>query len=252
MKILESFEQAVEGINDGVTLMLYSWMLLGTPQNLIRALYKKGVKDITLITHNFLPAWIGPKVPTQDECTTAFLLADRIKKLISAWPSSAVTGVPSPLDVKVDKGEAELETMSHGTLIERIRAGGSGIGGFYTEAGVGTVFEKGKEKKILNGREYLLETPLQADVCFVKAFKADKAGNLIYRGAERGSNPIMAMASKYTIAEVEEIVEIGELDPTQIVTPGIFINKIVKIPDGAMGTRKWMDELLKRYLREEK
>jgi len=250
MKIMDSFDQAVADIGDGVSLMVFCWDLVGTPCNLIRALYKKGVKNLTVISHNFVPAWIGPNVITQEEYTTPYIMADRIKKLITAWPSPAIAGLQSsPLAEKLKTGEIEIEITSHGTLAKRIQAGGSGIGGFYTEAGVGTVLEKGKEKKVIDGREYILETPLQADFGFVKAYKADKYGNLVYNGSERGCNPLIAMASKTTIAEVEEIVEVGELDPNQIVTPGIFVDRIVKIPAGGMGTVSYVDELLKKYLR---
>jgi 3-oxoacid CoA-transferase A subunit len=140
----------------------------------------------------------------------------------------------------------ELEVTSHGVLIERIRAGGSGIGGFYSPAGVGTVLEKGKEKKTIDGKEYLLEKPLRADYSLVRAYKADKRGNLVYRGSGRGANPVMAMSGDVTIAEVDEIVEVGELDPESIVTPSIFVDRIVSVPDGALGSFKQRKELCRK------
>ena len=148
----------------------------------------------------------------------------------------------------MEKGKIALEVTSHGTLAERIRAGGSGIGGFYTPTGIGTVLEEGKEKKIIDGKEYILEKSLRADFSFIRAHKADKRGNLVYRGSERAANPYMAMAADITIAEVDEIVEVGELDPEVIVTPGIFVDRIVKIPEGALGSYKQRAELRLKYL----
>lgn len=197
-----------------------------------------------------MPGWVTTHVLTQEEYTTPFLLAERVKKLITAWPSPAMLGMSSPLEERLKKREVEVEITSHGTLAERIRAGGSGIGGFFTKVGVGTIFEKGKEKKIIDGEEYILETALKANYGFVRAFKADKNGNLVYRGSGRGCNPLIAMASKITIAEVEEIVEAGELDSEGIVTPGIFVDRIVRIPPGRMGTLEYSTKLVKKYLQK--
>ena len=145
-----------------------------------------------------------------------------------------------------------MELMSHGTLLERIRAGGNGAGGFYTRVGVGTIVEKGKEKKIIDGEEYILEKPLKADFAFVRAHKADKLGNLVYRGSVRAHNPVIATAAKVTIAEVDDIVEVGELDPEVIITPHIFVRRIVKIPPDAPGSashraRMWRRVFLEGY-----
>ena len=130
------------------------------------------------------------------------------------------------------QGELEWEPVPQGILAERIRAGGAGLGGFYSPVGVGTIIEEGKEKKVINGREYLLEMPIRGDFALVRAYKADKIGNLIYRGAARSFNPLIAMAADVVIAEVEEIVETGEIDPEHVVTPGVYVDRIVKIPEG--------------------
>ena len=249
-KIRDSFDDAVSDVTDDASIMMFCWVIAGTPQNLIKATRKKGVKNLTLITHNFMPGWVGSHVCTEDEITTPFHLLKHIRKLITAWPRPVVATPEMGLyiDEAVRNGELELEVTSHGTMVERIRAGGSGIGGFYTPTGVGTVLEEGKEKRVIDGKEYILEKPLRADFSFIRAYKADRRGNLTYRGSGRSSNPIMAMAADITIAEVDEIVEVGELDPENIVTPGIFVDRIVKIPDGGPGSYQQREELRKKYL----
>ena len=249
-KIWGSFDEAVADVSDGASIMMFWWGPAGTPQNLIQAIRNKGVQNLTIITHNFVPGWVGSHVCTEDEMMTPFFLIKQTKRLISAWPRpiEAASEMGGYIDEAVKKGEIELEVTSHGTLAERIRAGGSGIGGFYTPTGIGTVLEEGKERKIIDGKEYILEKPLRADFSFIKAYKADKRGNLVYRGSERAANPYLAMAADITIAEVNEIVGVGELDPEVIVTPGIFVDRIVKIPEGALGSFKQRDELRRKYL----
>ena len=249
-KILTNFEEAVADIKDGSTLMMFTWGLGGTPQNLIRALYNKKVRNLTIICANFLPIPVGPHVFPAKELCSPLLLVNQVKKVITAWPGLGYFGLESPLSGKVKRGEVELELMSHGTLIERIRAGGNGVGGFYTRVGVGTIVEKGKEKKIIDGEEYLLEKPLKADFAFVRAHKADKLGNLVYRGSVRAHNPIMATAAKVTIAEVDEIVEPGELDPEVIITPHIFVHRIVKIPPDGLGSFSHRAKLWRKVFQE--
>ena len=143
-------------------------------------------------------------------------------------------GIESPLEKAVKNGDIQLEIVPQGTLAERIRAGGAGLGGFYSPVGVDTVYQEGKEKRNIRGRDYIFETPLKADIGFVRAYKADLLGNLIYRGSSRSYNPLIAMAARTTIAEVDEIVKPGELDPESIVTPGIFVDRIVRIEQGEM------------------
>ncbi|MFC2052416.1 CoA transferase subunit A [Chloroflexota bacterium] len=255
-KIFPNFEEAVADINDGASLMVFHWSLgRSTPQNLIRALYEKGTKDLTLICHNFIPARLGERYFGETEVYTPLSLAKQAKKVITAWPGISYHrsgyGKMSPLEERITSGEVELELMSHGIMAQRIHAGGAGIGGFYTPVGVGTIVEKGKEKKVIDGKEYILEKPLKADFGFVRAYKADKRGNLVYRGSVRSCNPLIAMASKVTIAEVDEIVEVGELDPEVIVTPGVFVHRIVKIPEGGYGSRSHMESLFHKTLQEQ-
>jgi 3-oxoacid CoA-transferase subunit A len=252
-KIVSTFEEAVSDISDGASLMVFHWNLgRSTPRNLIRALSRKGAKDLTLISHNFTPPRVGDYFFDAAEISTVLTLAGQAKKVITAWPGLSSYGAKykekSELEKRVASGEIEMELMSHGTLVERMRAGGSGLGGFYTRVGVGTVVEKGKEKRIIDGKEYILEKPLRADFGFVRAYKADKRGNLIYRGAVRGGNPVIAMASDITIAEVDEIVEVGELDPDAIVTPGVFVQRIVKVPEAGYGSAHHMESLFHKAL----
>lgn len=254
-KIIPTFEEAIADIGDGASLMAFHWnMGRSTPRNLIRALYRKGTQHLTLIGHNFAPARVGDYIFDETEICTVLTLTGQAKKIITAWPGGfsqhiSKSQTKSPLLRRITSGAIELELMSHGTLVQRMRAGGSGLGGFYTPVGVGTVVEEGKEKRIIDGKEYLLEKPLRADFGFVRAHKADRRGNLVYRGAVRGCNPVIAMASDVTIAEVDEIVEAGELDPDAIVTPGIFVQRIVKIPEGGYGSPAHMEALFQEALK---
>ena len=243
-KIWNNFDDAIADIPDGATIMMFAWSgaTTGAPQNLIRALRGHGAKDLTIICQNFVPG----RLP---EIVSPIVLVDQMKKLITAW-SGPLWGMDSPLAKAVQEGRVELELTSHGTLLERVRAGASGIGAFYSPVGVGTIIEKGKEKRVINGEEYILEMPLKADFSFVRAHKADKLGNLVYRGGARGGNPIIAMAARVTVAEVDEIVEIGELDPEAIVTPGVFVHRIVKIPEGGLGSYQQRPEQLRRIFEE--
>lgn len=250
-KVFSTFEEATADIFDGASIMVFHWNLgRSTPRNLIRALYQKGTKDITLISHNFTPPRVGNYFFDETEVAVALTLVGQATKVITAWPGLSSYGSKvtkkTLLEKRVASGEIEIELMSHGTLAQRIRAGGNGVGGFYTPVGVGTVVEKGKEKKVIDGKEYILEKPLRADFGLIRAYKADKRGNLVYRGAVRSVNPLIAMASDITIAEVDEIVETGELDPDAIVTPGVFVQRIVKIPEGGYGSTKHMEMLFRQ------
>jgi 3-oxoadipate CoA-transferase alpha subunit len=247
-KIWDSFESAIDDIRDGATIMMFNWIITGCCCNLIKALYKKGSKDLTIITPNFTPGNIGDHILPQDEYPTPFLLAHQVKKVITAWPGTAHFKITSPLEEYYKEGKVEIEVTSHGNLVERIRAGGSGIGGFYSPIGVDTILEQGKEKRTIDGKEYILEKPLKADFGFVRAHKADKTGNLVYQYTQRGCNPIIAMASDTTIAEVEEIVEVGELDPNEIVTQGVFVDRIVVVPEGSVGSTQSRNNLIRKYL----
>ena len=233
-KVLTTFLEAVADIPDGASIMMGGFgHKVDKPQNLIKALKDQGTKNLTIIvngagvTGKLGIGSLGGK-PFIDE---EILLENRqIKKAICSVPASLVMSKPSTFERQYLAGEVELEYVPQGTLAERIRAGGAGLGGFFTPTGVGTLIEKGKEKRIIDGKEMLLEFALRADYAFIKAYRADTMGNVTYRGIMRSFNAIMATAARVTIAEVEQIVKTGELDPEAIVTPGIFIDRLIEIP----------------------
>ncbi len=206
---------ALDGILfDGMTIMSGGFGLCGIPENLIAAIRDSGVKNLTIISNNC----------GVDDFGLGILLKTRqIRKMISSY-----VGENKEFERQYLSGELELEFNPQGTLAERIRAGGAGIPGFYTKTGVGTVIAEGKEHKVFNGQTYILETGLVADLAIVKAWKADHEGNLVYRKTARNFNPMMAAAGKKTVAEVEEIVEPGALDPDTIHTPGIYVKRLFK------------------------
>lgn len=213
-KICTSFQEAVADIQDGATLMVGGFGLCGIPENLILALVEKGVKDLTVISNNC----------GVDEWGLGLLLNNKqIKKMIGSY-----VGENKEFERQVLSGEIEVELTPQGTLAEKIRAGGAGIPAFYTPAGVGTPIADGKETRIFNGKEYLLEEALVADFSLVRAWKGDKMGNLVYHKTARNFNPMIAAAGKVTIAEVETIYETGELDPNFIHTPSIYVQSIIE------------------------
>ncbi|TMQ65629.1 MAG: CoA transferase subunit A [Candidatus Eisenbacteria bacterium] len=213
-KVVKSAAEALErgGIKDGVTIVLGGFGLCGIPENLILALRETGVKDLTCVSNN----------AGVDDWGLGLLLKTRqVRKMISSYVGENQTFERQYLD-----GELEVELVPQGTLAERIRAGGAGIGGFYTPTGVGTMVAEGKESRVIQGREYVLEMPIRGDFAFVKAWKGDHAGNLVYRMSARNFNPMAATAGNVTLAEVEELVQPGKIDPDHVVTPGIFIDCI--------------------------
>ncbi len=211
-KVVAGAEEAVHDITDNVTLMLGGFGLCGIPENCIQALLKKGVKGLTCISNN----------AGVDDFGIGLLLQTRqVKKMISSY-----VGENAEFERQLLSGELEVDLIPQGTLAERVRAGGAGIPAFYTPAGVGTEVAIGKEVREYDGKLYLLEQWLRADFALVKAWKGDTAGNLIYKGTARNFNPMMATAGKITIAEVEELVPVGELDPNHIQTPGIYVQRI--------------------------
>ncbi|GAI18051.1 unnamed protein product [marine sediment metagenome] len=219
-KVFTNFDEAVKDVHDGTIIMIGGFIgKVGMPTNLISALRNQGAKNLTIISN---------RVGGMD--IDALFEAKQVEKAIASAPVPGSRTPISPFEEQYLAGEVKLEIVPQGTLVERMRAGGAGLGGFYTPTGVGTAIAEGKERKIINGREYIFELPLKADFAFIRAYKADKMGNLIYRRTERSFNPIMAMAARITIAEVDEIVDVGELDPESIVTPLIYVNRIVKIP----------------------
>lgn len=214
-KVYPDAKTALEGLTfDGMTVMAGGFGLCGIPENLILALRDSNAQDLTVISNN----------AGVDDFGLGLLLHTRqIKKMVSSY-----VGENKTFEKQYLNGELELEFNPQGTLAERIRAGGAGIPGFYTKTGVGTLVAEGKEHKDFNGETYIMETGLVADVSIVKAWKSDKAGNLVFRKTARNFNPMMATAGKVTIAEVEEIVENGELDADHIHTPGIFVQRLVQ------------------------
>jgi 3-oxoacid CoA-transferase subunit A len=211
-KVVANVQEALQDIPDGATLMLGGFGLCGIPENAIAELLRKEIKHLTCISNN----------AGVDDFGIGLLLHHRqVKKMISSY-----VGENAEFERQLLSGELEVELIPQGTLAERIRAGGAGIPAFYTPAGYGTEVGVGKESREFNGKMYLLEQWLQADFALVKAWKGDTAGNLIYKGTARNFNPMMATAGKITIAEVEELVPAGGLDPNEIHTPGIFVQRI--------------------------
>lgn len=214
-KVYPDAKAALDGlVFDGMTIMAGGFGLCGIPENSIAALHASGVKDITVISNNCGVDGFGLGV---------LLDARQIKKMVSSY-----VGENKEFERQFLSGELELEFNPQGTLAERIRAGGAGIPGFFTKTGVGTLIAEGKEHREFNGETYIMETGLTADLSIVKAWKADPQGNLVFRKTARNFNPMMATAGKVTVAEVEEIVELGELDPDEIHTPGIFVQRLFK------------------------
>lgn len=213
-KIVDNVTDALSGITDDMTIMLGGFGLCGIPENSIAQLVKMGVKNLTCISNN---------AGVDDFGLGLLLQQKQIKKMISSY-----VGENDEFERQMLSGELEVDLIPQGSLAERCRAGGAGIPAFYTPAGYGTEVAEGKEVKVFNGKPHILETALEADFAIVKAWKADTAGNLIFKATARNFNPMMAMAGKITIAEVEEIVPAGELDPNFIHTPGIFVQRVFK------------------------
>lgn len=212
-KIYDDFSQAVSMVEDGMTLMVGGFGLVGIPENLIIALRDKGVKDLTVISNN---------CGVDDWGLGLLLEKKQIKHMIASY-----VGENKEFERQFLNNELEVTLVPQGSLAEKIRAGGAGIPAFYTPTGVGTPIAEDKEVRVFDGKEYLLEEALKADVSFIKAWKADTYGNLVFRKTARNFNPVMAAAGRITIAEVEEIVEVGELDPDEIHTPGIYVQGLI-------------------------
>lgn len=213
-KVFANADEAIRDIQDGATLMLGGFGLCGIPENLIAALVRKGTRELTCVSNN---------AGVDDFGIGLMLQQKQVRKMISSY-----VGENKEFERQLLSGELEVDLIPQGTLAERCRAGGAGIPAFFTPAGFGTEVAEGKEVRKFNGQQYILEEGLRADFALVKAWKGDTLGNLIYKGTARNFNPAMAMAGKITIAEVEELVEPGELDPNFIHTPGIFVQRIFK------------------------
>jgi 3-oxoacid CoA-transferase subunit A len=212
-KVVSSYEEAMAGLTDNMTVIAGGFGLCGIPENLISEIKRKGTKGLTLVSNNC----------GIDDFGLGVLLTDRqIKKIIASY-----VGENAEFERQMMAGELEVELTPQGTLAEKMRAGGAGIPAFYTATGVGTPVAEGKDERIFNGREYILEEAIVGDFAIVKAWKADRYGNLVFRKTARNFNPMAATAGKITVVEVEEIVEPGELDPDQIHTAGIYVDRLI-------------------------
>ena len=220
-KVVASAARAVADIPDGATVMIGGFGTAGMPSELIDALIGKGSKDLTIVNNN---------AGNGDTGLAALLKARQVKKIICSFPRQTDSWV---FDGLYKKGDIELELVPQGNLAERIRAAGAGIGAFYTPTGYGTPLAEGKETRRIDGRDYVLEYPIHADFALIKALRGDRWGNLVYRKTARNFGPIMAAAAKCTIAQVREIVNLGDLDPENVVTPGIFVQRVVEVPAAA-------------------
>ena len=213
-KVLPNAEAAVALVHDGASVMMGGFGVCGIPENLIRALHARGTRGLTVISNN---------AGVDDFGAGILLRARQVKKMISTY-----VGENKEFERQFLSGEIEVELVPQGTFSERMRAGGAGIAGFFTPTAYGTIVAEGKETRMIEGKGYVLEPPLRADFAFVKAWKGDRLGNLVYRRTARNFNPVMATAGRVTIAEVEELVEPGAIDPDHVVTPGIFVQHILK------------------------
>jgi 3-oxoadipate CoA-transferase alpha subunit len=217
-KIAASVAEALGKVRAGATVMIGGFGTAGIPNELIDGLLEQGARDLTVVNNN---------AGNGDTGLAALLKAGRVRKVICSFPRQADSYV---FDALYRSGRVELELVPQGNLAERIRAAGAGIGAFYTPTGHGTELAKGKETREIGGRHYVLEFPIHADIALIKAERGDRWGNLAYRKAARNFGPVMATAAATTVASVHEIVELGELDPEAVVTPGIFVKRIVKVP----------------------
>lgn len=217
-KIAASVADALAGVQDGSTVLIGGFGTAGIPNELIDGLIAQGAKDLTVVNNN---------AGNGDTGLAALLKTGRVRKIVCSFPRQADSHV---FDGLYRSGKIELELVPQGNLAERIRAAGAGIGAFFSPTGFGTELAKGKETREINGRQYVLEHPIYGDVALIKAERGDRWGNLMFRKAARNFGPVMAMGAKMTIASVHEIAELGELEPEAVVTPGIFVSKIVKIP----------------------
>lgn len=214
MSKITTIEQAMQNIEDGMTLMIAGFLAVGTPEVLVDALAVQGTKQLTVIAND---------TAFPDKGIGKLVVDGRLKKVIVSH-----IGTNPETGRQMNTGKIEVELVPQGTLAERVRAGGAGLGGILTPTGIGTMVAEGKEVITVDGKEFLLEKPLRADVALIKAYQADTAGNLIFRRSARNFNPLMAMAAKVVIVEAENIVEAGQIDPDQVMTPGIFVDWIVQ------------------------
>jgi 3-oxoadipate CoA-transferase, alpha subunit len=220
-KIFPSAAAAVADIHDGATVMIGGFGAAGLPSELIDALIAQRARDLTIVNNN---------AGNGDTGLAALLAAKRVRKIICSFPRQTDSHV---FDALYRAGEIELELVPQGNLAERIRAAGAGIGAFFTPTGYGTLLAQGKETRVIDGRHYVLEHPIRADFALIKALRGDRWGNLVYRKTARNFGPVMASAARCTIAQVREVVNLGDLDPEAVVTPGIYVHRVIEIPAAA-------------------
>lgn len=220
-KTVRTLADAVAGVKDGATVLIAGFGGAGQPIELVHALIEQGARDLTVVANNAGNGDIG---------IAALLATGRVRKLICSFPRAADSQV---FDGLYRSGKLELELVPQGNLAERMRAAGAGIGAFFTPTGFGTELGKGKETRRIDGRDYVLEYPIRGDIALIKAERADRWGNLVFRKAARNFNPVMATAAACTVVQTSEIVALGALDPESIVTPGIFVKRVVQVTPGA-------------------
>ena len=213
-KVVSSYEEAMDGLTDGMTIIASGFGICGIPENLIKEIQRKGTKQLTIASYN---------CGIEGDGLGRLLINKQIKKMIASY-----VGENAMVESQMMSGELEVELTPQGTLAEKMRAGGAGIPAFYTATGYGTPVCEGKEVKVFNGRHYILEEALQGDFAIAKAWKADRYGNLVFRKTARNFNPMAITAGKIAVVEVEEIVEVGELDPDHIHLPGIYVNRLIR------------------------
>ena len=211
-KVVANADEAIRDMQDGAVIMSGGFGLCGNPENLIKAIHRKGVKNLTIISNN---------CGTTDKGLGILLQTRQVRKMISSY-----VGENKEFERQFLAGELEVELNPQGTLAERIRAGGAGLGGFFTPTGAGTQIAQGKESRVIEGREMIFEKPLKADYAIVRAWKGDRWGNLVFRKTARNFSPMMCTAARITVAEVERLVEVGELDPDQVHVPSVYVNRI--------------------------
>ncbi|KQS01097.1 MULTISPECIES: 3-oxoacid CoA-transferase subunit A [Microbacterium] len=224
-KVVADPAAAVRGIRDGATVMIGGFGRAGQPVELIDALIAQGAGDLTIVANN---------AGNGDTGLAALLAARRVRRIVCSFPRQSDSWV---FDGLYRAGEIELELVPQGNLAERIRAAGAGIGGFFSPTGVGTELAAGKETRVIDGRTYVLEQPIRADIALISALRGDRWGNLVFRETARNFGPVMATAATVTVAQVDEIVPLGAIDPESVVTPGIFVDRVV-----AVGERAWLDD----------
>lgn len=232
-KVFSNCDEALADIFDNAIVMIGGFGSFGgLPINLIEALARQGASNLTIIANmGGVGFELSHRIKPGGYKDIGILFENnQVRKFIGSVP--ALGGMPptSPIEKLYNEGQLEIEIVPQGTLAERIRCGAGGLGGFYTPVGTGTIIEKGKEKKVIGGKEYILESPLAADFALIKAHKADSLGNLVYRGTARCFNPIMATAARTTIVQVDKLVTPGQLDPEIVITPHVYVNRIVEVP----------------------